>query len=396
MTGQMFIPDLNPLTAIQIVIFASIFGCLALALIAAIGTRTGLPTFVYARTVFGVIGAKYFAVLNLLLLLGWGIIQGYLGGTALNQVLKGLFDFDNIVLSILLTQGSVLLITLLGHKGIEKIESIISSVMLVLALIVIYYILDKNGITNIKNIPLSEAPSLSGSIAFDIVLATAFSWMALPCDYNRYCKSVAVSVSGISIGYMLGTIIAMGLGILVGSISILNGFESTYDPSAILSNKLAIFASVVMFFSVLTTNIMVIYSITMSTMSLSSKFTFSKVVFTFGMIASLLSLLQDILMASFFNWVLLVGAFMIPVFSIMLVDYYILKRQNISELKLFNLNIPAVIAYIISVVFSLYFTYVSPLEFGVTAITFILAGILYYIFVKSIFNNNRIQLIKEI
>lgn len=377
MTGQMFIPDVDPFSAIGIVFIGSIFGCIALSSIAAIGTRTGLTTFVYARNVFGTSGAKAFAVLNLVLLMGWGIIQGYLGGIALNKVLSIWFGFDNIVLSIIVTQGLVLFVTMLGHSGIQKIEGWASGLMLILALGVIYYLLDMNGLTNLKEVPLSETPGLTSSIVFDIVLATAFSWMALPCDYNRYCKSVKTSVAGISIGYMVGTLVAMGLGILVASISILNGQPSTYDPSELLTPGFAAAASLVMFLSVVTTNIMTLYSITMSAMSLSRHFSFKSVVFFFGAIALLASLLQDLLMASFFDWVLLVGAFMIPVFAIMLVDYYALKNTNLTENVSINISVVALIAYVVSVFASLYFTYVHPLEF-VTAFTFVFSGGLYF------------------
>lgn len=394
MTGQMFIPDLSPIKAMQIVILASLIGSIALAAIAAIGTKTGFTTFVYARRVFGKTGAKAFAVLNLFLLLGWLVIQGYLGGLALNRILSELFGFENIILSIFITQGLVLLITLLGHKGIEKVESIVSSIMLVIALAVIYYLLNENGITSIQSLPLSDTPSLTYAIVFDIVLATAFSWMALPCDYNRYCTSVKTSVAGISTGYMIGTIVAMGLGILVGSISILNGNEPSYDPASISIGLFAIFAALVMFLSVMTTNVMVLYSITMSTMSLSSKLSFTKVAFIFGLIAALLTLFQEALMASFFDWILLVGAFMIPVFSIMLIDYYVLKNQDMSK-KLININIPAFISYIISVLLSLYFTYQQPLEFGVTAITFIFAGGLYYFLKLLALKNKEVTSILE-
>lgn len=389
MTGQMFIPDLSPITAMEVVILGSLLGCIALGAIAAIGTRTGLTTFVYARNVFGTSGAKAFAVLNLILLMGWGVIQGYLGGIALNKVMLGLFGVDNIVLSIIATQGLVLVITLLGHSGIQKVEGVASSLMLVVALAVIYYLLDQNGFTSLKSVPLSDSPALTYAIVFDIVLATAFSWMALPCDYNRYCKSVSVSVLGITTGYMIGTIIAMGLGVLVASISIINGLESTYDPSAILSSGFGVAAALVMFLSVLTTNVMTLYSITMSAMSLSSRFAFTKVVFTFGIIATIASLLQDFLMASFFDWVLLVGAFMIPVFSIMLVDYYFLKNQVFNGNNLRVLNFSAFIAYIVSVVLSLYFTYFQPLDFGATAVTILFSGCFYWVLSKFSANESN-------
>jgi NCS1 family nucleobase:cation symporter-1 len=87
------------------------------------------------------------------------------------------------------------------------------------------------------------------------------------------------------------------------------------------------------------------------------------------------SLLQDYLMASFFDWVLLVGAFMIPVFAILLVDYYVLKNRGDAPVKTFNVR--ALISYVVAVVFSLYFTYWQPLDTGVTAFTFLLAGMLY-------------------
>ncbi|MEC8482327.1 MAG: cytosine permease, partial [Pseudomonadota bacterium] len=160
MTGQMFIPDVDPISAISIVFVGSVFGCIALASIAAIGTRTGLTTFVYARNVFGTSGAKAFAALNLVLLMGWGIIQGYLGGIALNKVLSIWFGFDHIVLSIIITQGIVLFVTMLGHSGIQKIEGWASGLMLILALAVIYYLLDMNGLTDLKEVPLSEEPGL--------------------------------------------------------------------------------------------------------------------------------------------------------------------------------------------------------------------------------------------
>jgi len=388
MTGQMFIPDVDPISAISIVFVGSVFGCIALASIAAIGTRTGLTTFVYARNVFGTSGAKAFAALNLVLLMGWGIIQGYLGGIALNKVLSIWFGFDHIVLSIIITQGIVLFVTMLGHLGIQKIEGWASGLMLILALAVIYYLLDMNGLTDLKEVPLSEEPGLTGSIVFDIVLATAFSWMALPCDYNRYCKSVKTSVAGISIGYMVGTLVAMGLGILVASISILNAQPSTYDPSELLTPGFAAAAALVMFLSVVTTNIMTLYSITMSAMSLSRQFSFKAVVFVFGAIALLASLLQELLMASFFDWVLLVGAFMIPVFAIMLVDYYVLNNKTMAEDVSVNISYGALLAYLISVFASLYFTYVHPLEF-VTAFTFVISGVLYFTLSKVAFKTNN-------
>ena len=392
-TGQMFVPDLSPYDAFEAVIIASLIGCIALAAIAIIGTKTGLPTFVVSRAAFGHNGSKVFAALNLIILCGWQMIQGYMGGLALNQVLMGLFSYDNIVLSIFITQAIVLVVTILGHTGIQKIEGIASSFMLVIALVVIYTLLDRHGLTKLEQLPLSESPGLTYAIIFDIVLATAFSWMALPCDHNRYCKSTKVSASGITIGYLTGTMIAMGLGITVGAYSIIEGFEPTYDPSQLLEGNFGIAAAMVMFLSVATTNVLNLYSIVMSAMSVIPKAKFSVVTVIFGLFCLSGSFLQEILMASFFDWVLLVGALIIPVFAIMLTDYYLVNKTKFNVdgvldplhssyrfYKGFNLN--AIFAYVISSTGSFYFTYYQPLDTGVTALTFIATAVIYLILSK--------------
>ncbi|MDC0610196.1 cytosine permease [Vibrio sp.] len=407
MTGQMFIPDLSPKMAFSGVLLASALGCVALALTAVIGTKTGLPTFVIARSTFGIKGAKIFAIINLVILCGWGFIQGYLGALALNKLLIGLFHVDNILLSIFITQGIVLVVTILGHTGIQKIEGLASSAMLIVALVVIYSLLNQYGINELEDLPLSDTPTLTYAIAFDIVLATAFSWMSLPCDYNRYCRSRVVSATGITIGYMLGTIIAMGLGILVGGVSILNNMAPTYDASEILSGQYGLAAALVMFLSIVTTNIMTLYSVVMSAMSVAPKVKFRSFTFILGIVCLAGSYLQERLMASFFDWVLLVGTLVIPVFAIILADFYLVQKGTIDVNSVSSdqapryfytngYNLSAVVSYVISACFSFYFTYVEPLEIGSTAITFFFAAALYLVIKKCVSMTKSRDLITQI
>lgn len=395
MTGQMFVPDLNPFSAFNMVLIGSILGCISLAAVAIIGTKTGLPTFVIARSTYGYHGSKLFAGLNVIILAGWSLIQGYLGALALNKVTSLWFGFDNVVLCIFVTQGLVMVITILGHSGIQKIEGIASSLMLIMALSVTYKLLSENGLTEVKNLPLSDTPSLTLAIVFDIVLATAFSWITLPCDYNRYCKSKTVSGVGIVSGYMLGTLIAMGLGILVGAFAIIGGHTPTYDPADIMQGEYIALGSLVMFLSVLTTNIMVLYSVSMSSMSVLPKLRFSVAVLSWGVLIILGTLLQELLLASFFDWVLLVGALMIPVFAIILTDYYLINNRTLKDASVnykegsgLDINLIALVTYVLSIIFAVYFTYISPLEIGSTALTFMFAAVVYFVLTKMFGERN--------
>lgn len=389
MTGQMFIPDVSPSSAFMMVLIGSILGCISLACVAIMGTKTGLPTFVVARSAYGYHGAKLFAGLNVIILAGWSLIQGYLGALALNKVTSLLFGFDNIVLCIFITQGLVMVITILGHSGIQKIEGLASSLMLIMALSVTYKLLSDNGLTEVRDLPLSDTPSLTLAIVFDIVLATAFSWITLPCDYNRYCKSKLVSGAGIVGGYMLGTLIAMGLGILVGAFAIIGGHTPTYDPADIMQGEYIALGSLVMFLSVLTTNIMVLYSVSMSSMSVMPKLRFPVAVIFWGTLIILGTLLQDRLLASFFDWVLLVGALMIPVFAIIIVDYYLINNRRLNDASVnhsqtagWDFNWLALLTYALSIAVSIYFTYIQPLDIGSTALTFVFAASVYFVLQK--------------
>mgnify|MGYP001159434473 CR=1 FL=1 len=380
MTGQMFIPDIAPLTAIAIVIVASLVGTMALSAMAIIGTRTRLPTFVVARATYGYSGAKLFAAMNIIILAGWEIIQGYLGGLALHKFLLATTGFDNVVAAIIITQGLVMVITLLGHSGIQKIETIASVLMLVLVLAVIYKLLAEHGLTELKSLPLSDSPSLTFAIVFDLVLASAFSWMALPCDYNRYCRSVKVSAFGIGIGYLLGTVIAMTLGILVGSYTLLAGQPASYDPANLMAGQYAAIASAVLFVSVLSTNLFNLYSMSMSALSLSGRVHFNYITIAFGLLCLAGSLLQELVMEGFFDWILFVGAAMIPSFAIILADYYWVKKArwpDNAQHAQGSFNLPALAAYLFGAGFSLYFTYVMPLATGATALTFVITAVLY-------------------
>ena len=394
MTGQMFIPDISAYSAFGIVVFASLIGALILAAVAVIGTRTGLSTFTIARVAYGQKGAKFFAAQNVLILCGWGMIQGYLGGLALNQVMTEAFGFSNILLAIFLTQGLVLSITILGHTGIQRIEGIASTMMVIIAMSVIYSLLKERGLGELESLPLSDKPSLTLAIVFDIVLSTAFSWMALPCDYNRYCKSEKVSFGGITSGYLIGTMIAMGLGILVGSYTLLDGKEPTYDPSSLLGGGLAVAASLVLFLSIVTTNIMNLYSIVMSTMSILPKSKFSVMTLIFGTVCLTGTFIQEALLESFFGWLLVVGALLIPVFAIIVTDYYLVNKAQVDTDAILDannpryqytngFNIPAIVTYLISAGLAFYITNVAPLDIGGTVVTFAFTCALYLVMVKA-------------
>jgi nucleobase:cation symporter-1, NCS1 family len=118
MVGTLLIPNLTPMEAIAITVSGSLVGGLALALTGTVGSRTGLPTMVLMRAVFGQKGAVLPAVMNGLLLVGWNWIQAFMAGFSLNYAVEHTFGYSNINLFVIITGVLVTMVAIYGHRVI--------------------------------------------------------------------------------------------------------------------------------------------------------------------------------------------------------------------------------------------------------------------------------------
>lgn len=210
----------------------------------------------------------------------------------------------------------------------------------------------------------------------------------MAADFNRHAKSQAGGMGGTMIGYTLATMVAMGLGATVSGFSILRGMEQTFDPTILLAGfGFGIPAALVIFLSVMTTNVMAVYGAVMSYMNIRPQDGFWKPALAIGIVTVVGALYEGIL-NQFQNFLLIIGALFIPVFAIMLADYWIVKRgrYNASEMLKSRggaywytggYNVAAWIAYLVGAGLAIYWTQISPLSFGATIPTFILTFVLY-------------------
>jgi NCS1 family nucleobase:cation symporter-1 len=90
----------------------------------------------------------------------------------------------------------------------------------------------------------------------------------------------------------------------------------------------------------------------------------------------------------FLDFLLLIGTFFVPVFAIMLADYYLVRRGNYSAEEVLKkrggaywytggFSVWAWVAWVVGVGLALYWTRVSPLSFGATVPVFVLTFVLY-------------------
>ncbi|KGE77899.1 cytosine permease [Halomonas sp. ND22Bw] len=384
LTGMLLVPDLSFGHAMLLVLIGSAVGIIPLVLIGLMGQQTGMTTMVLARGTFGRVGAMFPAWVNLLALIAWSWIQALLAGMSLDHAVSTLTGYSNVALFTVLCEGLVVLITLRGHLGIEKAEKLAAILMLTLSGVVVFALAHNYDLPTITE--LDATGHLGAGVAFDIVIATAFSWIPLAADYNRHCRSARAATLGTWGGYVTATLIAMGLGATVSALSVSIGFPQTYDPTELLSGfGFGLPAALVIFFSVLTTNVMCVYSATLSYMSIRPSTPFWKPALIIGVASVLGSLIPGIL-DSFQTFLLILGSVFIPAFSLMIVDYFLINRDRYTAHQLIEqasrlpaLNRRALGCYLVGALLAYYWNWVAPLDIGASLPVFLLTGVLYYL-----------------
>jgi NCS1 family nucleobase:cation symporter-1 len=135
------------------------------------------------------------------------------------------------------------------------------------------------------------------------------------------------------------------------------------------------------------TNTLVVYGMIMSYLNLRPESGFVTPALVIGTISIVGALWQGIL-DRFLGFLLLIGTFFVPVFAIMLADYWILKRGRYSVSEVLGrgggaywytagFNLPAWVAYVTGAGLAFYWTRVSPLSFGATVPVFFITFVLY-------------------
>lgn len=388
LTGMLLVPDLPFGQAMLIVFAGSVVGAVGLALVGLMGTRTGLSTMVLARASFGTRGSKLPSAVNVVVLVGWSWVQALLAGMSLDFAVQSTFGYSNLALFTVLCEVIVVLVVLRGHVGIERVEFVVAISMVALAAVVFYKLFSEFDAASLLTMPTESRNGVTAAIAFDIVFATALSWYVLAADFNRNATSEKGGVGGTVIGYVLATMIAMGLGATVSGFSILAGVEQTYDPTRLLAGfGFGLPAALVVFLSVMTTNVMAVYGAVMSYQNVRPRDGFWKPALVIGVI-TVVGALWDGILDQFQNFLLMIGTLFIPVFAIMLADYFVLRRGRYQVEDVLKdrgdrywyrggWNPSAWFCYAVGIALGFYWTQISPLSFGSTGPVFVVTFGLY-------------------
>lgn len=365
---------LNIFEAFLVSLVGSLIGSFILALVGFIGSKYGITSMVSLRPSFGLFGSYLPSILNVIQLIGWTIFEFIIMGEAAISISKeftGPFTkylwitFFAILVYLMTVYGPLIVV----RRWLEKFAiwfAIIGGAFLTYQLL------------SIKSLTIQSLSNVQFNtilLALDLVIAMPISWLPLVSDYNRFSKNTKEGFLGTFISYT----IANTWFYLIGAILAIAypGQSITYSMALVFFGLLAL---LVILIDEPDNAFADVYSATLSIQNVFPKQKQWKI----ALIITILSLIlaYSIPIIQYEHFLLLIGASFVPIFGILISDYFILNKSNYRK-ELFyktnlKINLKAIVSWIVGFLTYYYFAYINII-IGATIPSLIITLLFYSI-----------------
>src|SRR6266850_5793871 len=343
--------------AMLTILLGNVIVLLPMILNAHAGTKYGVSFPVLCRASFGVRGANVPATLRAIVACGWFGIQTWIGGLALDALFRAAWPgWANIpaptAVSFLIFWAIQVYIILKGTEGIRILESWSAPLLLGGgAALLLWAHRTGGGLGHI----LSESVKLQqGRTAFWDIFPAALTanvgyWATLSLnipDFTRYARSQRSQVLGQALGLPATMTAFAFIGVSVTSATIVLFGEAIWDPVVLIarigSAPVIIFGTLIVLLAQLTTNMAA------NVVSPANDFSSLAPRHISYVIGGLITAMIGIVMmpwklyadaaAYIFTWLIGYSSLMGAIGGILIADYWILRRREISLTDLFKME----------------------------------------------------------
>jgi len=312
LTGSYFAP-LGFSKGIAAILIGHAIGCALFFFTGYIGALSKKSSMETTRISFGKIGGSFFALLNVLQLVGWTGIMIYDGSLAANGIANSSSWIWALVIGAL-----IVLWILIGITNIGKLNLVAMTALFVLTLVlckVIFF--GKNAVVAIE----SAGESLSFGAAVELAVAMPLSWLPLISDYTKDSAKPFVATLASTLTYFAVScwmyIIGMGAALLTGTSDI---------AQIMLKAGLGIPALVIIVLSTVTTTFLDAFSAGISFRAIFKNAN-TKIV---GVIVALVGTLAAVFypMDNITDFLYLIGSVFAPMTAILIADFFVTKNES--------------------------------------------------------------------
>src|SRR5436190_845790 len=339
--------------AIGTILLGNVIVLVPMLLNAHAGTKYGIPFPVLVRASFGVLGANVPAVLRALVACGWFGIQTWIGGQAMDAMLRILWPSWGAWsagpwICFFCFWAINMYVILRGIETIRLLEDVSAPFMLAVGLLLLWWVTSKaGGFGPVFRAPSKFhsavefwrffVPSLTGMVGFWATVA-----LNIP-DFTRYAKSQRAQAIGQATGLPIAMTLYSFIGVAVTSASVVIFGEAIWDPVTLLGRfnqpLVAFVALIALLVATLTTNVAA------NVVSPSNDFSNlnpRRISFrTGGIITGVLGvvmmpwkLLSDF-SAYIFGWLVGYSGLLGPIAGIMIADYFIVRKAELNVTDLY-------------------------------------------------------------
>ena len=292
------------------ILIGHIIGCALLFAAGLIGGMTRKSAMETVKRSFGEKGALFFAILNVLQLVGWTAIMIYDGALAAD----GVFAAGHWLWSIVIG-GLIVVWLLIGVQNLGRLNVVAMTSLFSLTLVISVIIFREKGTI------AAVGESMSFGAGVELAAAMPVSWLPLISDYTRDAEKpfaatfASAGVYGLVSCWMY--LIGMGAAIFAGESDI---------AGIILKAGIGAAGLLVIVLSTVTTTFMDAYSAGVSAESVSGRVSgrwMAVAAAVLGTLGAILFPMDDIT-----GFLYLIGSVFAPMIAIQIADFFILKRNS--------------------------------------------------------------------
>jgi NCS1 family nucleobase:cation symporter-1 len=321
--------------AMGIAVGGAVFGALLVAILAPIGSRTGVPSMIAARAPLGYRGAQIVSGLLYLTNFAWIAVNNQIAASACAQVFGGAGSAR--IWAAILGVAAVVVVAR-GPRAVGYADRIAVPIMAVAGSVLTYAALTLSPpVATAEAVALQSVPSRLWGL--DVVIGYQVSWLLMFADYSRYTRSGTAAAAAVFAGLAVPALWLMPVGWLLARIA------GSDDPGTMLAAAGAGWwtAALITLASV-TTNFVNIYLSSLAWRTLSPRSTGAGSVWTIGLIGTALGLVSSGWLTRFAELMVLLGSILVPVGGVFLAHFVVLRREidltrvyNAAVLPAFNL-----------------------------------------------------------
>jgi nucleobase:cation symporter-1, NCS1 family len=332
--GTLLVPGLGTQQALAVIIIGTALGTVLLALAGVIGTNTGVPTMVALRAPLGIRGSYAASGLNILQLVGWAALEIIIMAQAARALSDEYLGFSGYYFWIvffgavgtLMAMGGPILVV---RQWLQKFGV---WVVIAASAWLTWHLIDAYDIGAIwRRDGAGGFPNFFQGI--DLVVALPISWLPLVCDYNRFGRRAGSAAIGTYIGYAIANAWFFTLGMLyVQALQTDPGGFVDALVTMLLPMALGWLALIVLLVGETDEAFANIYSTAVSIQNLASKLKIWLLALVVGIIATIAAANLDLV--EYETFLFLIGGVFVPVFGILLADYFVLRgrKYNVDDL----------------------------------------------------------------